>query len=124
VDVRDVVDAIERVIDEPEAIGERYILAGRPLTVGEVNEIVRNASGTRLPPIRLPDGLALLSARFLTWLADRIGRPPPWGLSVDQIQTMLAGFRCDGSKAAKELGLQYRPVRVALEEALHGDDVS
>jgi hypothetical protein len=39
-------------------------------------------------------------------------------MSVDQIRTMKEGFAGDGSKAEKELGITYTPVRVALEEAI------
>jgi nucleoside-diphosphate-sugar epimerase len=118
VHVRDVVDAIERVLDHPGAVGERYIVAAAALTVGEINAIVRDVTGVRLPLLKIPDWLALLAAHALTWIADRIGRAPPWGMASDQIRMMVAGFRCDGSKAAKELDLQYTPVPIAFEEAL------
>ena len=38
-------------------------------------------------------------------------------MSTDQIRSMKETFLADGSKAEKELGIAYTPVRVALEEA-------
>jgi len=37
-------------------------------------------------------------------------------MSVDQIRVMKEGFRVDGSKAERELGLTYTPIRIALIE--------
>jgi hypothetical protein len=39
-------------------------------------------------------------------------------MSKDQIKVMREGFRVDGSKAERELGISYTPIRVALEEAI------
>lgn len=39
-------------------------------------------------------------------------------MSRDQIRTMKEGFRFDGSKAEKELGITYTPIRQALKEAI------
>jgi hypothetical protein len=39
-------------------------------------------------------------------------------LSVDQVALMKQGFVIDGSKAERELGLRYTPIRQALEEAI------
>ena len=36
----------------------------------------------------------------------------------DQMKVMKAGFNVDGSKAERELGIKYTPIRVALEEAI------
>jgi dihydroflavonol-4-reductase len=39
-------------------------------------------------------------------------------MSKDQIRTMKEGFWFDGSKAERELGITYTPIRVALEEVI------
>lgn len=39
-------------------------------------------------------------------------------MSRDQVRTMKVGFVFDGSKAERELGITYTPIRVALEEAI------
>jgi hypothetical protein len=40
------------------------------------------------------------------------------GMAADQIRTMIEGAEADGSKAERELGITYTPVRVALERAI------
>ena len=35
-------------------------------------------------------------------------------MAIDQISIMLQGFSIDGSKAARELGIAYTPVRDAI----------
>jgi hypothetical protein len=60
----------------------------------------------------------MFNARLLTWLADLIKKPPVWDLAIDQIRTMKEGVMADGSKAERELGITYTPVRKALEEAI------
>lgn len=39
-------------------------------------------------------------------------------MASDQMRLMKQGFEADGSKATRELGLTYTPIRVALEEAV------
>ena len=43
---------------------------------------------------------------------------PLWTLSIDAGRTLQAGFHFDGSRAERELGLQYTPIRDALYEAI------
>ena len=38
-------------------------------------------------------------------------------MAVDQIRVMKEGIRGDGSKAERELGIEYTPIRKAIEEA-------
>jgi len=59
-----------------------------------------------------------LNAALLTGLADLTKRPPLLNMSRDQVKTMKVGFVFDRSKAERELGITYTPVRVALEEAI------
>ena len=39
-------------------------------------------------------------------------------MSVNQMKTMKEGFRVDGSKAERELGINYTPIKEALEEQI------
>jgi dihydroflavonol-4-reductase len=118
VHVRDVAEAIVRAAEKESNIGEKYLVGKHELSVKEINEMVRDISGVRLPVMHLPDFMVTINARLLTWLANVIKKPPPWGMSVDQIRTMKEGFRVDGSKVERELGITYTPVRQALEEAI------
>ena len=40
------------------------------------------------------------------------------GMSVDQIKMMQEDLRFDGSKAERELGIAYTPIRTAVEAAI------
>lgn len=116
--VCDVVEAILRASENPAAIGQKFLIGKTLLSGKEFVETIRQISGVPLPLLRFPDWMVLAVSYLLTWIANRIHRPPLWGLSVDAGWTLKHGFRCDGSKAERELGLVYTPVRAALEEAI------
>jgi dihydroflavonol-4-reductase len=80
--------------------------------------MISEISGVVLPKLKMPDSLAMANARLLTFLADIIKKPPLWGMALDQIRTMKEGGEVDGSKAERELGVTYTPIRVAIEEAI------
>jgi dihydroflavonol-4-reductase len=118
VHVRDVAEVIFRAAEKEGNIGQKYLVGKHQMSLKEINEMVREISGVRLPKIRLPDPMVTLNSWLLTWLADIIKKPPIWGMSRDQIRVMKEGFIVDGSKVERELGINYTPVRVALEEAI------
>jgi dihydroflavonol-4-reductase len=60
----------------------------------------------------------MANAALLTGLANLLKKTPLWGMSTGQMKVMREGFRVDGSKAERELGISYTPIRVALEEAI------
>ena len=118
VHVRDVAEAICRAAEQPDNIGEKYLVGKYRASFRELNQLVSDVASVPLPKLTLPDPLTLLNAALLTGIANVIKRPPPWGLSRDQIRTMKEGFQFDGSKAERELGITYTPIRVAIEEAI------
>ncbi len=118
VHVRDVAEAIVKAAEADDNIGEKYLLVAENLTFGEVNELISEISGVPLPRLRLPGAMAMASAALLTALASLTGKAPPWGMAIDQVRTMAKGGKADGSKAARELGITYTPIRVALEDAI------
>ena len=76
------------------------------------------SQGARLPVLSMPDSLTMIGAYILTGLSNVFKFPPPMGMSVDQMKIMKEGFCVDGSKAERELGLTYTPIRVAIEEEI------
>ena len=66
----------------------------------------------------MPDRVVMFNAQLLTWIADITKRPPLLGISTDQVKLMKSGSPVDGSKAERELGVTYTPIRVAVEEAV------
>jgi len=121
VHVRDVAEAIVRALEKQNNNGKKYLVGNNRFSFGEINRMVSDISGVRLPRFRLPSPLVKLNAFILTLIADIIKKPPLWGLSTDQIRTMRHGFRFDGSKAEKELGISYTSIRQALKEAIESN---
>ncbi len=60
----------------------------------------------------------MVNAALLTWLANLTKKPPMLGMSTDLTRAGKEGFGFDGSKAERELGITYTPIRVAFEEAI------
>jgi dihydroflavonol-4-reductase len=118
VHVRDVAEAIVRAAEKEDNIGEKYLVCGQQLSIREINEMISEISGVPLPNLTFPDWLAMVNATLLTGLANLIKKPPMWGMATDQIRTTKEGCKADGSKAERELGITYTPIRVALEEAI------
>ena len=118
VHVRDVAEAILCALEKEGNIGEKYLVGARAITFNETNSIISEITGTSVPRIQLPDAMVMLNARLLTAIADVTKRPPLWDMSLDQMRTMKEGFQFDGSKAERELGFTYTPLRTAYEEAI------
>lgn len=118
VHVKDVAEGIIKAAEKPDNIGERYIIAKHQISLKEFNKMISEVSGVSLPFISMPDFMAMTSAYMLTGISNLIKKPPIWGMSVDQMKTMKEGFRADGSKAEKELGITYTSIKTALEEQI------
>ncbi|RPJ44278.1 MAG: NAD-dependent epimerase/dehydratase family protein, partial [Chloroflexi bacterium] len=116
--VGDMVEAMLRAAEKLETVGQRYLIGRQVLDGRAYANLISEISGVPLPLFRFPDWMVLSVAYLLTGIAAIIKRPPLWGLSVDAGWTLKMGFRCDGSKAERELGIHYTPIRRALEEAI------
>jgi dihydroflavonol-4-reductase len=118
VHVNDAARAILMAAEKSGNIGEKYLVGGHRASMRQLNEMVHEISGVPLPRLSLPSWLTQISAVLMTGLAGLTGKPPLWGMSTDQIATMKEGFAFDGSKAERELGLSYTPIRQAIEETI------
>ena len=118
VHVRDVAEAIVKALEKENNIGEKYLVGKHQLSYREYNEMISEISEVSLPRIRLPNSLVMVNAALLTWLADLVKKPPKWGMAMDAVKTIKEGFRFDGSKAERELGITYTPIRIALDEVI------
>jgi dihydroflavonol-4-reductase len=118
VHVQDVAEIIYRAATKANNVGEKYLAGKFQHTFGEINRMVSEISGVRLPLFSLPRFTVIPNAWLLTKIADIIKRPPIWGMALDQIRVMKEGVRADGSKAERELAIEYTPIRKAVEEAV------
>jgi dihydroflavonol-4-reductase len=116
--VRDVAEAIVLALEKNGNLGEKYLIVAENLTFGDINRMLSELSGAKLPGLTMPDSLTIALAHVLTGLADLTKRPPLLDLAIDQIRLMKQGFRADGSKAVRDLGLSYTPIRMALEDEI------
>ena len=92
---------------EKGGVGERYIFSGGTLTVREAVSILARITGRRRPWFVHP-GLATVAAHLVGPVMGRLGRRPL--LCPESARVLLHGHRYDGSKATRELGLDYTPV--------------
>jgi dihydroflavonol-4-reductase len=116
--VKDVAQAIVNALEKQNNIGEKYLVGNFNYKWGEINKMISEISGVPLPMFCLPNSLTMMNAFFLTGIANIIKKPPLWGMAIDQMKVMRAGFNVDGSKAERELGIKYTPISFALKEAI------
>lgn len=116
--VKDVAQAIVNALEKENNTGEKYLISNHKYTWGEINKMITEISGVPSPKMSMPNSLTMLNAYLLTGLANLIKKPPLWGMAIDQMKVMKAGFNVDGSKAERELGIKYTPIRFALKEAV------
>lgn len=88
--------------------GERYLLNGATISATEALEIVSELSGVRHRVRLLPAPAAMAAGALVEGLFRVRGRTPP--VCREMVRTLLHGHRYDGSRATRELGLQYTPV--------------
>ena len=117
--VKDVAQAILNALEKENNIGEKYLVGNQRYRWKEINEMISEISGVPLPKFSMPNSITMLNAYMLTGLADLIKKPPLWGMSVDQMKVMRAGFNVDGSKVERELRIKYTPIHFALKEAIN-----
>jgi dihydroflavonol-4-reductase len=116
--VGDVAEAIVRALEKEDNIGEKYLVGNYQLSGGEFGKLISEISGVPLPERHFPAALVMGIAWLRTRIANVTKQPPPWGMCTDQVRSIKEGVRFDGSKAERELGITYTPIRVAVEEAI------
>ena len=116
VHVKDVAEAIVKVLEKPDNIGQKYIIGKHRMSIGQINQLLNEITGAPIPRLRIPGFLATITAAFCTLVANLTKKPPPWGMCSDQIRSMKESIVAEGSKAETELGIEYTPVRIAIEE--------
>ena len=96
--------------------GERYLLAGRNVTLQEFAALVARTAGVRPPRWRVPYGL-VWAAAVATEAAARVTRTEPL-LPRGAVHSLRAGQLLDGTKALREFSLPQTPLEEAVRRAL------
>jgi dihydroflavonol-4-reductase len=92
--------------------GERYVLNGGTLTSLEALEVVAELTGVQDRPRIVPGPAASVIAAISEGAFRLAGRTPPF--CREMVRTLLHGHRYDGSRATRDLGLVYTPIRETL----------
>jgi dihydroflavonol-4-reductase len=117
VHIRDAAEAIVRAAEKEGNLGEAYLVGGERLSTADYFRLISELSGAPMPRRTIGRGTTLLLSRLLTLWAAITGRPPL--LPLDLMRTQYRdSLLFDGSKAERELGVVYTPIREALREAI------
>jgi dihydroflavonol-4-reductase len=109
--VDDVALGIVRSLDKGKP-GERYILGGENLTIRQLAELTLEILGQKKKIVKFPNGLI----KGLTAVGRTLHIPLPYNPHVIPYATKY--WFMDSSKAQRELGIQFRGAREALEPTL------
>lgn len=116
VDARDVARAMIRANRQGRR-GERYLAAGRHMTMAELLPLIADATAAKVPTRRIPlIALHLIGAGYELY-ARMTGKPVL--LSWAMARTVAAEndrSRYDPAKSERELGLEFRPVAETLRD--------
>jgi dihydroflavonol-4-reductase len=115
VDIRDCTEG-HVLAAERGAPGERYVLNGATLPAREALSIVSELTGVTDEVRLLPRAVAMAAGAASEAGFRLAGRKPP--LCREMVRTLLHGHRYDGSRAERELGLVYTPVRETLRRTI------
>jgi nucleoside-diphosphate-sugar epimerase len=115
--VGDAAEAITRALLKADAIGRRYLVGDQRATTREYFELVGEIAEVPIPSWNVPETCLLPVARGMEWLSRKTGVRPV--IPLDVIKTTAAGsLLFDSSRAARELGMSYTPLKTALQEAV------
>lgn len=118
VDARDVALAMVAAAERGRR-GERYLAAGRHMTMAELLKVYEQVTGIPAPKGKLPPLLLLLIATVSEAMARMTGKPTL--LSLATVRLMLREAertRFDPAKSERELGLTFRPIAETLRDEI------
>jgi dihydroflavonol-4-reductase len=107
VDIQDCVEGHLLAAEHGES-GRRYVLNGATLGSREALKIVSELSGVRDRVRMIPAPAARVAVAVAEGVYRLRGKTP--SLCRARVRTILHGHRYDGSRASRDLGLEYTPV--------------
>jgi dihydroflavonol-4-reductase len=96
--------------------GERYVLSGATISVLDGIRLLESLTGIERKVRSLPPAFALAAATAVEAGGRLRRRNPP--LCRELVRTALHGHAYDGSRAARELGLDYTPIEETLRRTI------
>lgn len=96
--------------------GERYLISGATVSVGDAVELLGRMSGIDRRVRFLPGWVVGVLATVVGGVMRLFGKHPP--VCREMSRVLRRGSRCNGSRAERELGLVYTPVEEWLAETI------
>lgn len=115
VDVRDVVSGAITA-EKVGVCGERYILSGHWLSLGDIADMVADITGTPPPRLTVPLWLARLGVPVVSAVSKLQGNPPLY--TRFSLRAVESNRNMRHEKATRELGYHPRPFRETLTDTL------
>ncbi len=116
IDVRDVAQGMIAAMERGES-GRRYLLGYENLSIREVFARLARLTGLPQPDRRVPYAVALAAAYVSEWLADVVTHRSP-AATVTGVKLTRRVMHFDARPSLDALGLQPRPINVALADAV------
>jgi dihydroflavonol-4-reductase len=118
ISVNDIEDCIRahRLAADRGTPGERYVINGASLTTDEALELLRRVAERDISPRIVPAPVAMTAAAAIEAGSRIARRKPP--LCREMMRVLLHGHQYDGSRATRELGLEYTPVEDTLRATI------
>lgn len=101
---------------EKGRIGERYILGGQDVSLGQMLADIADIVGRKPPTIRIPRAPLFPMAWINEQIARVTGKDP--FLTVDSLKMAAHNMYFSSARAEAELGYRARPYRQALSDAI------
>ena len=114
-DARDVAAGMLRIAEVGRA-GERYILSGRYVDLGEILTGLAALTAGKPPQIRIPFAGALTVAAMAEAWSRITGKSSP--ITLEGIRLMNARLAVNAAKAERELGVAFRPFEKTLADTV------
>ena len=94
--------------------GERYLLSGSTSSVSDLVAMAGSAGGVEVNPRWLSEGVV----RSLGGVGARLAGMFASDICPELVNALLHGHRFDGSKAMRDLGLEYTPIESTIERTV------
>ena len=111
--IDDVVDA-HIIAAEKAKPGEKYILVSENIRIIDLYKMIKKITGDPIPPFQIPPFIIKTMAHFSELKAAIKGTSPK--IAVDAVNAMQKGASASNKKAIRELGINFMPIKQALEK--------
>jgi len=115
VDVRDVAKG-HILAAKKGKVGERYILSAETIKWEDMYDMLSEISGVPAPKGEISDSMFILMASMMEFVSFFTRKPPR--ASLGAAKAMIHGLKLDASKSKRELGIEYRPIKDSLHDAV------